>query len=323
MSYTFRPAVRENTPLIIGIGGPTKSGKTYSALRLAMGLANGGKVAMLNAEGPRGHQYAEKFTYLACDLTPPFRPTSYTEALGEAAKLSPAVVIIDSASHMHDGPGGVLEWHEEILDRMAGKDYAKRQRSTFTAWVEPKAAENQFIYAMLGLKCPVILCFRAKEKIKIVKGQEPIDLGWQPIAGERVAFETIFTLMLPPHSGGVPDLSISQMREPFDALVPPGKPIDEALGRQLAAWAKGGASTSPAPAPTGPKAAVLADIKRELDTLKSNAQRQAVSKAVFGVASWADIEALPLETLRAAVTPAEGADIGRLEAACITAKESA
>jgi hypothetical protein len=32
----------------------------------------------------------------------------------------------------------------------------------------------------------VILCFRAKEKIKIVKGAEPIDLGWQPIASESI-----------------------------------------------------------------------------------------------------------------------------------------
>ena len=240
MTITFRPAVRENTPLIIGIAGPTKSGKTYSALRIASGIANGGPIAMLNAEGPRGHQYAEKFKYVTCDLTPPFRPTSYTEALEAAAKITPAVVIIDSASHMHDGPGGVLEWHEEELDRMAGDDFKKRDRSTFAAWVKPKAAENQFIYAMLGMKCPVILCFRAKEKIKLVRGQEPIELGWQPIAGERVAFETIFTLMLPPHSKGVPDLAISDMREPFDTLVPKNTQLDERLGKQLAAWAKGG-----------------------------------------------------------------------------------
>jgi len=76
MSYTFRPATRENTPLIIGIAGPTKSGKTMSALRLGVGLANGGTVAMLNAEGPRGHQYADTFKYVACDLMPPFRPTA-------------------------------------------------------------------------------------------------------------------------------------------------------------------------------------------------------------------------------------------------------
>ncbi len=76
MSFTFRPAVREHTPLIIGIAGPTKSGKTMSALRMASGLAGGKPVAMINAEGPRGHQYADTFKYVACDLVPPYRPTS-------------------------------------------------------------------------------------------------------------------------------------------------------------------------------------------------------------------------------------------------------
>mgnify|MGYP001611889306 CR=1 FL=1 len=88
MSYTFRPATRENTPLIIGIGGPTKSGKTYSALRMATGLADGGTIAMINAEGLRGHQYADRFKYVTCDLAPPFRPTHYTEALAAAAAWS-------------------------------------------------------------------------------------------------------------------------------------------------------------------------------------------------------------------------------------------
>lgn len=245
MSYTFRPAVRENTPLIIGIAGPTKSGKTYSALRLATGLAHGGTIAMMNAEGARGHQYADTFKYQACELVPPFRPANYTDALKSAASLKPAVVIIDSVSHMHDGPGGILEWHEEILDRMAGNDRGKRDKCTFTAWVEPKASENQFIYAMLEMKCPVILCLRAKEKIKIVSGKPPIDLGWQPIVGERVAFETMFTLMLTPHCKGVPDLSLSDMREPFDTLIPTGKPLSEQTGQTLAAWAMGGKPPAP------------------------------------------------------------------------------
>lgn len=246
MSFTFRPAIRQHTPLIIGLAGPTKSGKTYSALRLATGLARGGQIAMVNAEGPRGHQYADTFKYLATELDAPFRPAKYTEALKAAADCggsgpvprSTAVVIVDSASHMHDGPGGILEWHEEILDRMTGTDQAKRQRATFAAWVEPKAAENHFIYQMLSMTVPVILCLRAKEKIKIAKSQV-IDLGWQPIVGERVAFETIFTLMLPPHSKGVPDLAISDMREPFDELVPTDRPLDEALGERLAKWAEG------------------------------------------------------------------------------------
>jgi hypothetical protein len=256
MSYQFRPATRENTPLIIGIAGPTKSGKTYSALRLATGLAEGGLIAMINAEGPRGHQYAETFKYSACDLVAPFRPTNYTAALRDVAKLKPRVVIIDSVSHQHDGPGGVLEWHEEELDRLAGQDQHRRDKANFTAWVKPKAAINEFIYEMLGANCAIVLSLRAKEKIKILPGKPPVDLGWQPIVDERVAFETLFTLMLPPHSKGVPDLSISDMREPFDTMVPKGKPIDEELGKALAAWAKGGvarpvakgAEASPAPA---------------------------------------------------------------------------
>jgi len=245
MKYTFRPAIRENTPLIIGIAGPTKSGKTYSALRVATGLANGGTIAMINAEGLRGHQYADKFHYVTCDLAAPYRPANYTEALQVAASLKPAVVIIDSVSHMHDGPGGILEWHEEELDRMAGNDFGKRDKCNMSAWIKPKADENKFIYQMLAMQCPVILCLRAKEKVKMVTGKPIIDLGWQPIVGERVAFETIFTLMLPPHSKGIPDLSISDMREPFDVLVPKGKPIDESLGRTLAQWAAGGTESLP------------------------------------------------------------------------------
>ena len=240
MTYTFRPAIREQTPLIIGLAGPTKSGKTMSALRIATGLAHGGVIAMINAEGLRGHQYADKFKYVTCDIEAPFRPMVYTDALKAAAELKPAVVIIDSASPMHDGPGGILEWHEEIMEQMSGGDRGKRERATHTAWVKPKAAENQFIYQMLSMKCPVILSLRAKEKIKIVTGKPPIELGWQPIVGERVAFETIFTLTLTPHCKGVPDLSISDMREPFDQMIPSNRPLDEGTGEELAQWAAGG-----------------------------------------------------------------------------------
>lgn len=247
MSFTFRPAVREQTPLIVGIAGPTKSGKTYSALRVATGLANGGPVVMINAEGARGQQYADEFNYLTTDITRPYTPERYTEALRAAASLTPkpAVVIIDSMSHMHDGPGGMIEYHAAELDRMAGNDYKKRDRMNFTAWIKPKHAENQFIYAMLEADIPFVLCFRAKEKIKIVKGHDPIDLGWQPIAGDRITFETIFTLTLPPHSRGVPDLSLSEMRKPFDSMIPAGRPLDEETGRRLAEWAAGGTAAAP------------------------------------------------------------------------------
>lgn len=257
MSFTFRPATRENTPLIVGLAGPTKSGKTKSAHRLAVGLAQGGPVAMINSEGAKGHQYADQFTYIATEMQPPYRPERYTEALTAVLDLEPRpkVVIIDSGSHMHDGPGGLIEYQSEELDRLAGDDLKARLRMNPTAWIKPKAAENQFIYKMLGADCHIIICFRAKEKMRWVKGAAPIDLGWQPIAGERVAFETMFTLTLPPHSKGVPDLEISDMREPFDTIIPTGQQLSEETGRQLAAWAAGSQSPSAVPAPSGSPAA--------------------------------------------------------------------
>ncbi len=305
-NITFRPAVRQDTPLIIGLAGPTKSGKTYSALRLATGLASGKPIIMINAEGARGHAYADKFTYLAHDLAAPFRPMVYTEALKAAAATNPGCIIIDSGSHMHDGPGGILEWHEEILDKIAGDDNGKRQRSTFTAWIQPKAAENEFIYQMLSMSCPIILCLRAKEKLKIVPGRQPVDLGWQPIVGERVAFETMFTLTFTPHSKGVPDLEISEMRDPFDRMVPPDRPIDEALGQRLTEWAKGGASNAPAErSAEQPASERLLSMFREKLTELGYDDAQALSFAEwdsFEGHTRAELDAL-LKGLRAAAQP--------------------
>ena len=258
MTITIRPAVRKDTPLILGLAGPSKSGKTYSALRLAGGLTkkNGGRIVMLNAEGARGHQYADRFSYDACDIAAPYSYTRYSEYLDEIAKTKPACVIIDSISHAHDGPGGMIEEHDNEVDRRAGDDYKKRDKVTWAAWIKPKAAEGKFIYRMLSLACPVILCFRAKEKLKIVPGADPVDLGYQPIASERIAFETIFSLMLPPRSKGVPDLALSDMREPFDTMIKRGRALDEELGEELAAWAAGSVVSEPsrpAPGPTPPE----------------------------------------------------------------------
>lgn len=252
----FRPAKRVDTPLIIGIAGPTKSGKTCSAHRLARGLSGNKPYVMINAEGARGQQYADQFTYDTVDITAPYRPETYTKPILELIENPDryGAAILDSMSHMHDGPGGMLEWHDEIQDRMARRntdterEYQKKlERVTWAAWIEPKKAENHFIYRVLELRIPVIFCFRAKEKLKIVPGKDPIDLGWQPIASERVSFETLFTLVLPPHSKGVPSAEYSEMRSPFDTMVPFDKPIDEELGERLRAWSRGAALPKAAP----------------------------------------------------------------------------
>lgn len=273
MSFHFRPATRPASPVIVGIAGPTKSGKTYSAHRIARGLAQGKPVAMINAEGARGHQYADTFEYLAADIQPPYSPVRYREALKAALEIDPGVVILDSMSHMHDGPGGMLEYHEQEIDRMTNgsTDFKARQRMTWAAWIKPKAEENDFIYEALGAGCHLVFCFRAKPKLKIVRGAEPIDLGLQPISSDRVSFETHFTLMLPAHSKGVPDLAASEMREPFDTMIK-AEQLSEETGIALAAWSGAGA----APSDDGRVVAQLLAVAAERDNLE--AVKEAIEK---------------------------------------------
>jgi len=130
------------------------------------------------------------------------------------------------------------------------REPAQPRQKNWTAWIKPKRRERVHLHDARGGLPPDPL-FQGEGEDQDRHRPGPIDLGWQPIAGDRIAFETIFTLMLPPHSKGVPDLSISDMREPFDTLIPGGQPLTEETGKRLAEWARGGASTgSVTPPPT-------------------------------------------------------------------------
>jgi hypothetical protein len=60
MSFSFRPAVRESVSLLIGLSGGTGSGKTYSAMRLAHGIAGDQPFAVIDTEAGRAKHYADR-----------------------------------------------------------------------------------------------------------------------------------------------------------------------------------------------------------------------------------------------------------------------
>lgn len=248
MTYQFRPAVREQCYTLTGFAGPSGSGKTFSALRYAKGLAQGGKIAMIDTESRRGLHYADQFDYLYAELEAPFTPERYTEAIQAAVKEGATVIIVDSMSHEHEGPGGVLEMHEAELQRMAGDDFRKREACKFAAWIKPKSAHNRFVNGILQVKAHLIFCFRAKEKLKMVRNDkgkmEPVPMGWQPICSDRFEYEMTGLLMLPPNSQGLPDLQegATKMQEQHRGIFATGGKIDEAMGAAMAEWAAGGAA---------------------------------------------------------------------------------
>lgn len=256
-TFVDAPAVRERTPVIIGLVGPSGSGKTYSALRLAAGIQRvaPGEIFYIDTESRRALHYAERFAFRHVPFGKPFDPLSYLAAVEHCVSRGAATVVIDSMSHEHEGPGGVLEWHEAEVQRMSGGDASKAERVKIGAWAVPKAARRRLINGLLQLGCNLILCFRAKEKLKVVTGKPPIPRGWQPIAGEEFIYECTLNCLLYPGSNGVPtwrpdeqgEQEMIKLPEQFKSIFSGSPQLSEDVGESLARWAAGGSATQAMP----------------------------------------------------------------------------
>lgn len=246
MSYSFRPLseVEGVGRIKLGLAGPSRSGKTYSALRIAIGLAGGRQqdVILIDTEKTSGIYKARFPGVRVAFLEPPYTYDRYQEAIEAATTAGAKVIIVDSLSHAHEGTGGLLEQHEAEMTKMAGNDYAKRERVKFTAWIRPKAKFTEFCLKQAQSGPHMVFCFRAKEKLKMVRvngKQEPVPMGWQPICTEGIEFEMTVMFVLPPNSEGKPDFDAEAagLRDPINTMVKKGMQFDEAFGKSLADWA--------------------------------------------------------------------------------------
>lgn len=253
-NFEARDAVREHVPLLIGLTGPSGGGKTFSALRLATGIqqVTGGDIYFVDTESRRALHYADRFRFKHIPFEAPFGSLDYLVALQHCVKQGAGVVIVDSMSHEHEGPGGMVDLQEQIVTRMAGDDYAKRERVKMLAWAEPKAKRRQLINGILQLNCNFIFCFRAKNASKPVKNPqtgktEVQQMGYMPIAGEEFVFEQTLNALLLPGAEGVPtwfpdergERTMVKLPEQFKGLAQRQKPLDETVGKHLALWARG------------------------------------------------------------------------------------
>jgi AAA domain-containing protein len=286
--YSFRPAVREQVGLLIGLAGASGSGKTYSAMRLAAGIVGPNeKFAVIDTEARRSLHYADMFKFDICDLHPPFRPANYADAIIAADKAGYKVIVVDSMSHCWAGEGGVLDWAEEELTRMAGDDWKKREACKMASWIRPKGDHKKMVQRLLQVKATVILCFRAEEKVKMEKDDKNktviVPIGWQPICEKNLPFELTVSFLLTPDKPGMPQPL--KLQEQHKALFPLDKPINEESGRLVAEWAKGGAP-KPEPSPF-----ITEAQRRQIVTAMGQTVAPADLLKQFKVASSKDIPA--------------------------------
>lgn len=287
MSVTFRPAVRENVPLLLGLAGGTGSGKTYSALELAKGIAKGQRFAVIDTENGRASIYADTFDFDTVDIRAPFRPSVYADAIQAADEAGYPVVVVDSASHEWYGDGGCLDWHDELM----GGD----QKKNLSAWIAPKKEHKQMVTRLLQIRAHVILCFRAEPKVEAVRdgnGNLKIEPkasltgldGWIPIAEKNLPYELTASFLLMADRPGVPKpIKLPAALQP---LVPLDAPLSATVGFALAEWAAGGAKAptkdAPAPSPSSPAdellsyAETLGVVKETQDWLAASPDEKSI-----------------------------------------------
>ncbi len=192
----IRKAEREGARLVIGVAGISGSGKTFTALQLAYGLANydANKVGFLDTENRRGSLYANALKDAAGNVQPfwigdlyaPFSPQRYIDAILEFQKMGVEVLVIDSITHEWEGQGGC----EEI---------ATAGNPRMPDWKRAKAEHKRFMNALLQSDMHVIVCIRAREKVKIetINGKrEVIPIGIQPVTEKNVMFEMTASMMV-------------------------------------------------------------------------------------------------------------------------------
>lgn len=300
MSFEFRPAKRENVPLLIGVAGGTGSGKTYSALLLARGIAKGEPFAIVDTENGRAKHYADLFPEMRHgEIHAPFRPDKYADAIQAGAAEFP-VVVVDSMSHEWAGDGGCLDWHDELQ----GGDSSKN----LSAWIQPKRAHKAMLTRLLQVQAHVILCFRAEPKVEAVRRGGKLEIvpkasitgldGWLPIAEKMLPYELTASFLLMADRPGVPrPIKLQEQHKP---MVPLDQPLDESVGLALAEWARGGtAATADVQLATEAQRRKIFATAKERDVTED--ELRAVLERVTGQTSTAQIPRSKVDEILAAI----------------------
>ena len=96
----LQKASRKKAPIKMSLQGPSGSGKTYSSLLLAYGLCNDwSKIAVIDSENHSSGLYSHLGSYNVLQLSAPYTPEKYVQAIEVCGQAGMQVIIIDSISH--------------------------------------------------------------------------------------------------------------------------------------------------------------------------------------------------------------------------------
>jgi hypothetical protein len=223
----FTKASRSKIYLKLALQGVSGSGKTMSAILLAKGLSENGKIAFIDTENGSGSLYSDRYEYDVDEIQPPFEPAKFSKSFQEALSLGYDVIILDSFSHVWEG----------VLAIKSDLD-AKPKANSFTNWNEAGRQFKAVLDTILQSPVHVICCMRRKMDHALDKSDDGKltvrKLGMAPIMRDNIEYEfsTIFEI-------DSNHLAYSDKdRTELFIQKPPFK-ITEETGRKLKGWLNG------------------------------------------------------------------------------------
>lgn len=187
---SFKKATKEAAKLRLALFGVSGSGKTYTALRMATGLAGkNGKIAVIDTERNSACKYSDRFDFDVCDAQ---KPTIENLKMFISDAKSYDVLIIDSMTHA---------WIE-LLQEVEKLAKTKFGGNTWSAWSEGTPKQMSLINALLDFPGHIIATMRVEtnwttitnEKGKVV----PVRVGEAPKQGKGIEYEFDMLMQISP-----------------------------------------------------------------------------------------------------------------------------
>ena len=266
MSFTFRPAedYTDRHGCFVALVGGTSSGKTFSALRLARGIAGpSGRIAVLDTEGGRTLHLKRDFKFDTMVMDPPYRPQRFSDAALSAEQAGYDCLLIDSFSAEWAGMGGVLDYQNEELTEAVERQRASASlkgwkfdenkamnANKMASWIKPKMAHKAMVYSFLQRRIPIIFSIRADSTVKPGENGEKPQTLIKPVCNANFIFEVTVSFRLAQEAKGIIDLSDPtsyKMEGSHKDIFKNGEQLSERHGAALAEWAKGSVQSLPPP----------------------------------------------------------------------------
>jgi hypothetical protein len=220
-------AKRKQAKIKMALQGPSGSGKTMGALLIGCGLCgNWGKIAVIDTENYSASLYAHLGSYTVVNITAPYSPEKYIEAIKLCEQAGMEVVIIDSISHEWEGSGGILEVH----GNMPG--------NSFTNWSKLTPRHNALVQTILQSPAHIVSTIRSKQEYVLSErnGKHvPEKVGMKGVTREGMDYE--FTIVF--DLGIKHDASCSKDRTGLFMDKPDFKLTPE-IGKQILEWCNQG-----------------------------------------------------------------------------------